>query len=84
MRMRVHPDHQGLGFGQRILSELENRACAIGYTTLHLHTSTVQITAQKLYEKHGFCELGRAMYHGLQIILYEKAFEQAQATFLPG
>ena len=73
MRMRVHPDFQGQGLGQRILTELENRARARGYTTLHLHTSTVQIPAQKLYEKHGFREVGRELYHGLQIILYEKA-----------
>ena len=72
MRMRVHPDYQGQGFGQRILSELETRARTRGYTTLHLHTSTVQIAAQKLYEKHGFREVGRETYHGLQIILYEK------------
>jgi ribosomal protein S18 acetylase RimI-like enzyme len=73
MRMRVHPDYQGQGFGQRILSELETRALARGYTALHLHTSTVQIAAQKLYEKHGFREVGRDTYHGLKIILYEKA-----------
>jgi GNAT superfamily N-acetyltransferase len=45
MGMRVHSDYQGQGFGQRILSELETRAHARGYTTLHLHTSTVQIAA---------------------------------------
>lgn len=73
MRMRVHPDYQGQGFGQLILSELETRARTRGYTTFHLHTSTVQIAAQKLYEKNGFREVGRETYHKLQIILYEKA-----------
>ncbi len=77
MRMRVHPDYQGQGFGQRILEELETRARAGGYTTFHLHTSTVQIAAQKLYEKYGFHEVGREMYHGLQIILYEKALGES-------
>jgi GNAT superfamily N-acetyltransferase len=72
MRMRVHPDYQGQGFGVHILEELETRARSAGYTTLHLHTSIVQIGAQKLYEKHDFREVGRETYHGFQIILYEK------------
>jgi len=75
MRMRVHPDYQGQGFGQQILNELETRARVSGYTTLHLHTSTVQLAAQKLYEKHGYHEVGREMYHQLQIILYEKVLD---------
>jgi ribosomal protein S18 acetylase RimI-like enzyme len=71
-RMRVHPDYQGRGFGQLILTELEARARALGYTTLHLDTSTMQIAAQKLYEKNGFREVGRQKLHQLLDILYEK------------
>ncbi len=74
-RMRVHPDYQGRGFGQFILSELENRARAMGYKTLHLDTSVVQVPAQKLYEKNGFHEVGRAIYGNLEVILYEKHLE---------
>jgi ribosomal protein S18 acetylase RimI-like enzyme len=76
MRMRVHPGYQGQGYGQQILSELETRACARGYTTLHLRTSTVQIAAQKLYEKHGYHEVGREIYPDIQIILYEKVLDR--------
>ena len=71
-RMRTHPDYQGRGFGQRILSELEARARAMGYKTLHLDTSIVQLPAQKLYEKNGYREVGRDVYQGLEVILYEK------------
>ncbi len=71
-RMRVHPDYQGRGFGQLILNELETSARAMGYKTLHLDTSVVQVPAQKLYEKNGFREVDRAMYHHLEVILYEK------------
>ena len=71
-RMRVHPDYQGRGFGQIILDELETRARALGYKTLHLDTSVVQVPAQKLYEKNGFREVGRDSYHQLEVILYEK------------
>ena len=75
-RMRVHPDYQGRGLGQIILSELEARACAIGYKTLHLDTSVVQIPARKLYEKNGFREVGRDTYQDLEVILYEKKLEE--------
>ena len=71
-RMRVHSDYQGRGLGQIILIELEARARAMGYTTLHLDTSVVQVPARKLYEKNGFREVGRDTYHDLEVILYEK------------
>jgi ribosomal protein S18 acetylase RimI-like enzyme len=83
MRMRVHPDYQGQGFGVQILDELETRARAMGYTTLHLHTSTLQLAAQKLYEKHGYQEVGREDYHHLQIILYEKALNRGAGDIVP-
>ena len=79
--MRVVPAYQGRGYGQRILDELEARARALGYRTLHLDTSTLQIPAQKLYEKNGFREVGRDSYRQqlgpdsyqmLEVILYEK------------
>src|SRR5579884_1248208 len=80
-RMRVHPDYQGRGYGQLLLNELEARARARGYRTLHLDTSILQIPAQKLYEKNGFREVGRDRYRQqvgedayqqLEVILYEK------------
>jgi ribosomal protein S18 acetylase RimI-like enzyme len=74
-RMRVLPEYQGRGLGQLILSELEARARALGYKTLHLDTSVLQTPAQKLYEKNGFREVGRDFYNGLEVILYEKSLE---------
>lgn len=71
-RMRVHPDYQGRGYGQLILDKLEACARALGYQTLHLDTSILQIPAQRLYEKNGFREVGRAVYQDLEVILYEK------------
>jgi GNAT superfamily N-acetyltransferase len=71
-RMRVHSDYQGRGLGQLILSELEGCARALGYKTLHLDTSVLQVPAQRLYEKNGYHEVGRDVYQGLEVILYEK------------
>ena len=76
-RMRVHPDYQGRGIGQIILSELEAQALAIGYKTLHLDTSVVQLAAQRLYEKNGFREVGRDTHNNLEVILYEKPLSQS-------
>src|SRR5215831_1041645 len=69
-RMRVHPDYQGRGIGQIILSELEARARTLGYKTLHLDTSVVQFAAQRLYQKNGYREVGRDIYGELEVILY--------------
>jgi ribosomal protein S18 acetylase RimI-like enzyme len=74
-RMRVHSDYQGRGIGQIILSELEARARTLGYKTLHLDTSVLQLAAQKLYEKNGYHEVGRDRYNDLEVILYEKFLE---------
>ncbi len=74
-RMRVHPDYQGRGFGQLILNELTARARALGYKTLHLDTSILQMPAQKLYEKNGFHRVGGDTYQNLEVILYEKQLE---------
>jgi N-acetylglutamate synthase-like GNAT family acetyltransferase len=50
-RMRVHPDFQHCGLGQMILSRLEAHAVALGYQTLHLDTSTLQVATQHFYRK---------------------------------
>jgi ribosomal protein S18 acetylase RimI-like enzyme len=71
-RMRVRSDVQGRGYGQIILDELEKRAVAFGYTTLHLDTSIVQLAAQKLYIRNGYYEVGREMKGSLECILFEK------------
>ena len=72
-RMRVHPDYQGRGFGKMILLELERRAKDAGYKVLHLDTSTVQLTAQKLYCGQGFRETGeRRVTQNFTEIFFEK------------
>jgi len=71
-RMRVRQEYQGRGFGQIILTALEARARELGYTTLHLDTSTLQLPAQKLYERNGYHPVGRDTYNGVEVILYEK------------
>lgn len=71
-RMRVHPDFQQRGFGQIILEALEARARTLGYTVLHLDTSTQQLSAQNFYQKNGFIKSGQVVLYGVDSILYEK------------
>lgn len=73
-RMRVHPDVQGRGFGQLILTALQARAVELGYTTLHLDTSPAAMAAQRLYRKNGFRQLSETReVRGLTQIFFEKS-----------
>jgi ribosomal protein S18 acetylase RimI-like enzyme len=71
-RMRVHPDYQRRGFGQKMLVELERCASRIGYSHLYVDTTTKQVPAQKLYEKNSYIESGRYDFAGFKVIRYEK------------
>jgi GNAT superfamily N-acetyltransferase len=72
-RMRVHPRYQGRGFGQAILTELERRARALGYSSLFLDTLPTMAPARRLYAKNGFVQTGTKRVGRFEAILYEKA-----------
>ena len=71
-RMRTAPGLQGRGYGTALYRELERRAAARGVRVLYLDTTTGQLAAQKLYEREGFAEVGRARLGAFECILYEK------------
>jgi GNAT superfamily N-acetyltransferase len=71
-RMRVHPDYQRRGFGQQILTHLEQKARDLGCKVLHLDTTDRQVAAQQLYLKNGYAEVGRKEWKGMNVIFYEK------------
>jgi len=73
-RIRVHPDCQRKGFGQRILDELEKRAAKMSYKILQLDTTNKQIPAQKFFEKNGYVKTKteRLEKHNLDMIYYKK------------
>jgi len=71
-RMRVHPNYQKRGFGQTILTKLEERAVQLGYKELCLDTTTKQLPAQKLYKRNGYREFRRGEVAGLEVIFFEK------------
>ena len=71
-RMRVAPPFQGRGFGRLILEHLEQRARELGYTKLHLDTTTGQLAAQALYRAHGYRETARERRGQFELIFFEK------------
>ena len=71
-RMSVKPGYQRQGYGRTILLELERRAKELGFRFLHLDTTVQQISAQKLYEQHGYTEVRRGIIEGFDCIFYEK------------
>lgn len=71
-RMRVETGLQGRGFGQAILSALEERAAEKGYTTLSLDTTVQQEPARRLYARNGYREAGRGKMWGFDCVFYEK------------
>ena len=73
-RMRVHPDFQGRGFGQMMLTLLEARAVELGYAMLHLDTSSGQDAAIGLYRKNGYRQLEETKeVQGLTLLFFEKS-----------
>lgn len=53
-RMRVAPDHQREGIGQRLYDELERRARERGVRELVLDTMPSLTAARRFYERNGF------------------------------
>ena len=53
-RLSVSKDHRGRGVSKALCGEVLRFARAQGYKAVVLYTSTVQLVAQRLYEKQGF------------------------------
>lgn len=73
-RMRVHPDFQRRGYGQKILKYLENKIVRAGFKVIMLHTTSIQIAAQKLYTRNGYVEVERRPWLSMERIYFEKQF----------
>jgi len=58
-RMYVVPAHRGRGLSRRLLSAIEERARALGLTSLRLETGVKQPEAIALYSRSGYREIPR-------------------------
>lgn len=52
-RLRVHPDYQRRGFGERLLSALETRVARRGFDAVVLESHEALAAARRLYESRG-------------------------------
>lgn len=75
-RIRIDLDHQRKGFGQKILTALEESARIKGYKRLILDTTSRQIPAQKLFEKNGYKETHRKKFLDMELIFYMKEINE--------
>jgi ribosomal protein S18 acetylase RimI-like enzyme len=79
-RMRVLPALQGQGIGTAILARLEQRAQALGFSSLVLDTATIQRPAIRLYERRGFVETGRGIKAGMDVVFFAKNLTAGDLT----
>jgi N-acetylglutamate synthase-like GNAT family acetyltransferase len=75
-RLRISPEFQRMGFGQLIMTTLEQKARELGYTKIVLDTTIKQIGAQTLFLKNGYRETKREHVKtpniDTELIYYEK------------
>ncbi|RDI71294.1 GNAT family N-acetyltransferase [Halopelagius longus] len=78
-RMRVAPDHQRRGYGQRVYEELERRARQRGFSDIVLDTTPKQVGARHLYERNSFEEVlrdrVRVADESFEILFYRKSLD---------
>ncbi len=72
-RLRVDPNHQGRGYGRRMLEELEAAVVALGYSTIQLDTTLKQVAARSLFLTSGYREIGREAVHDVETLFLEKS-----------
>lgn len=58
-RMWVHPDWRGAGVGRRMLTHLETRVAALGYTNVVLDTNDSLTEAITMYQRAGYRPIER-------------------------
>ena len=78
-RLRVQPERQGHGIGERVARHLMQRAVELGMTDLTADTTSRQLPAQQLLQKLGFAEVRRNELTDLTVIYYHRRVAASQA-----
>lgn len=73
MEVCVHPDFQGKGYGQLLLSDFVDKAKEKQVVKCHLEVRSKNIAAQMLYMKNGFIQVSRRTGYYPAKIGYEDA-----------
>jgi ribosomal protein S18 acetylase RimI-like enzyme len=74
-RFAVHPDHQRVGYGSRILDALEEAARERGVTRVMLTTASRQAAAVSFYRDRGYGEVGRERHGKYELVRFAKSLE---------
>jgi len=61
-RLAVHPEHQGLGYAQKLMDFAENYAIENNYNSIRLDTFSKNSRNQKFYELRGYKRLGNIYF----------------------
>jgi GNAT superfamily N-acetyltransferase len=72
-RLRVHPDHQKKGYGQTLLTKLEQHAHKLGFKHIYMDALANQHGAHKLFKNNGYAEKGPEVIEGFDVIVFEKS-----------
>lgn len=78
-RVRVEPALQGQGYGQKILSLLEEKARELGFTVLQLDIAEDNKISQHFFEKNGYKEVRRGFTGHYSMIFCEKDLSDSNA-----
>lgn len=70
-RMRVDPAFQRQGIGKLVLDALLQHAKQAKLRRIFLDTGEQLVAARHFYEKNGFTEFRREVWHGFPMIFYE-------------
>jgi ribosomal protein S18 acetylase RimI-like enzyme len=79
----VDPKARGRGIGQALLDHTVARARDAGFSLMRLYTSTDpnEASAQRLYERNGFMEVGRKRGLHSTTVFREKKIDQVKQSF---
>lgn len=63
-QLAVHPDHRGLGLGERLIDAAEAWARAQGFTQIALDTAEPATALRCRYERRGYATVGGVQWQG--------------------
>ena len=68
----VHPKHQGMGLGKRLMEFSEAEASRMGYSRMRLYTNVKMVENQAFYEHLGWMKKEKLSEDGYERIYMEK------------